>query len=116
MSRQLELIESQREAATRIALEAKLLTMCQWHHEVFSARESDYTPGYKVGNYLITKGEFPGVFDPDDRDKMTVKFRPPKGALPYKLFAEYCRLRYEARNRYVQIMLEEESLSPPAHT
>jgi hypothetical protein len=71
MSRQLELIESQREAATRIALEAKLLKMCQWHHEVFSAGEFDYTPGYKLGNYLITKGEFSGVFDSDDRGKMT---------------------------------------------
>jgi hypothetical protein len=71
MSRQLDLIESQREAATRIALEAKLLKICEWHHEVFSAGEMDYTPGYKLGNYLITKGEFPGVFEPDNRGEMT---------------------------------------------
>ncbi len=71
MSRQLERIESQREAATWIALEAKLLKKCEVHEEIFSAGEFDYTPGYKLGNYMITKGEFPGVFDADDRSEMT---------------------------------------------
>jgi hypothetical protein len=71
MSGLLDLIESQREAATRIALEAKLLKVCEFHHEAYSAGEIDYTPGYKLGNYLITKGEFSGVFDPEDRGTMT---------------------------------------------
>ena len=71
MSRQLELIESRREAATRIALEAKLLRICEFHYEVYSTGEFDYTPGYKLGNYLITKGEFSDVFGPDDRGTMT---------------------------------------------
>ncbi|MGD0479127.1 MAG: hypothetical protein ABSA42_03075 [Terracidiphilus sp.] len=75
MSRQLEHIESRREAATRIAFEAKLLKFCEFHHEFYSAGEIDYTPGYKLGNHMITKGEFPGVFDADDRIAMaeTVK-------------------------------------------
>lgn len=75
MSRQLERIESQREAATRIAFEAKLLKFCEFHREFYSAGELDFTPGYKLGNYMITKGEFPGVFDADDRIEMaeTVK-------------------------------------------
>jgi len=71
VSRQLERIESRREAATHIALKAKLLKICEVHEEIFSAGEFDYTPGYKLGNSMITKGEFPGVFDTDDRSEMT---------------------------------------------
>jgi hypothetical protein len=71
MSYQMDLIESQREAATRIAYEAKLLKFCEYHNEFYSAGEIDYTPGYKLGNSLITKGTFPGVFDEGNRGDMT---------------------------------------------
>jgi hypothetical protein len=70
IKRLMEHRESQREVATQIALDAKLLKECEVHHEVYSAGEWDYTSGYKLGNFKITNGAFPGVFEQDERTEM----------------------------------------------
>lgn len=75
MKRLMEHRESQREAATGIALQAGLLKRCEFHHEIYSAGEWDFTPGYKLGNYQITQGKLAGVFDESERTEMAAAIK-----------------------------------------
>lgn len=68
MSSLMDIYDEQHRVAEQIAIEARVLKVCQFHEEVYQS-EFDGTPAYRLGNYKFTKGELTGTFD--DRREMT---------------------------------------------
>jgi hypothetical protein len=85
MSRMLDDYEEQRSVAIRIAVEAGVLKVCEYHPDFLYAGSAEKESAYKLGNYKFTKDELKAVFS--DRREMTDAI---KAAIDEWDFSEKC--------------------------
>ncbi len=62
VKRMIERHEDQRQVATEIAIDAKVLVRCPYHGEVYDADAGGNEPAYKLGNYRLSHGQLGTVF------------------------------------------------------
>ena len=67
--RLMELREQQSDVAEQIALDAGVLSRCEFHGEVYDPLGDDIESAYRLGNYRFSAGKLHGVFR--DRREMT---------------------------------------------
>ncbi|MGV6810474.1 MAG: hypothetical protein ACWA5U_11440 [bacterium] len=65
----LEKSETQRQYALQIALEAGVLTSCEFHEDAILGGQAEIERAYKLGNSKFSSGELSGVFS--SRTEMT---------------------------------------------
>jgi len=69
IKRHMEHLEEQRQVATKIAIDAGVISPCEYHSDVILDNLGDRTDAYKLGNYLFTQGKLEGTFS--SRKEMT---------------------------------------------
>lgn len=67
--------EAQYIEARHIAVEAKVLRVCEFHPYVFfDGGAADFTAAYKLGNYRFSQGKLMGIFESPREMTDTIKF------------------------------------------